>query len=507
MKAFAAPLVFALTAAAASPFLPSDGTPEGKVKLAITVSLATATIFAMIAAVLLSSLIPAGDARSRTDYLTTTKPVPRSCLFAGRVLGLCAVGGAMLAAMGAVTWLFAEYTAWRVGDRRELLAVRRHVSAVWETGPARGPQEGPGLPVEIAPRSRVRLHFPVASAARRGVPPRGRVAPELAEAVGMSTREAREGLEFIVANPETGEARRVSLTDMGLGRGFSFPVPPELVAFDERDARRPGRTVVEIENPRSTPVRLESRKPVLVLSGRTGWVRPGEVYRWDFDVSEAGEAPLVFRGDLIRGYKGYSEVEFVFRSAGKTVAKRSVPLTARRSISVRLEGAFLPEGDLLTVLMHNTSPGTVRMALGEGLVLAPRAGTFLGAVARWWVLEVVKLGLVVLVTCAGAAALSFPIPALLGGLTAGGGYLAPFVLALTSPDVPGRAPDALVGVLRILLTIFPDMTKATASGTVAEGVLVPAGLVVSCLLSVLVLRGGIAGLLGAWLYTRREIAG
>ncbi|MHC5058801.1 MAG: hypothetical protein ACYTKD_29440, partial [Planctomycetota bacterium] len=84
MKAFAAPAVFAATAVALSPFLPSDGTPGGAVRLAISVSLLTATIFGTFAAVMLAALVPAHEKRDRTGFLVATKPVPRWGLFAGR---------------------------------------------------------------------------------------------------------------------------------------------------------------------------------------------------------------------------------------------------------------------------------------------------------------------------------------------------------------------------------------------------------------------------------------
>ena len=175
MKAFVAPAAFAATAAALSPFLPSDGTPSGAVRLAISVSLLTATVFGTFTAVMLAALIPARERRDRTAYLLATKPVPRWGLFAGRVLGLSAVLAAMFAGMAALSWAFVRYTAAREGSRgeearaavAEALVSRAEVRASWETGPVRRPRSGPEGPVELAPGAKARWCFSVPPFASR----------------------------------------------------------------------------------------------------------------------------------------------------------------------------------------------------------------------------------------------------------------------------------------------------------------------------------------------------
>ena len=108
---------------------------------------------------------------------------------------------------------------------------------------------------------------------------------------------------------------------------------------------------------------------------------------------------------------------------------------------------------------------------------------------------------IVLVT-AGATVLSFPIPALLGGAAAVGGYLVSFVVGLTVSRADSVWADVFEAAMRGLL---PDLAGATVSGLVAGGVLVPAGLVAWEILVLVLVRGGALAALGACLAARQEV--
>ena len=180
MKAFAAPLVFAATAVAASPFLPSDGTAAGAVRLAVSVSLVTASIFGTFAAVMIPSLLAAREARDRTAYLVATKPVPRWSLFVGRALGVTCVMAAMFAGMAALSWVFVRYTALREPGRNEsdraeaaeVLVARAAFPPEWQTGPIRFPVAGPKEPVTLAPGVKARWRFSLPRPRAGRLPPR-----------------------------------------------------------------------------------------------------------------------------------------------------------------------------------------------------------------------------------------------------------------------------------------------------------------------------------------------
>ena len=125
-----------------------------------------------------------------------------------------------------------------------------------------------------------------------------------------------------------------------------------------------------------------------------------------------------------------------------------------------------------------------------------------GALLRWAVIEIAKGIFLVLLISAGAMALSFPIPALLGGAVAAGGYLVSFAMTLMASGAHSGWMLVFDGILRGLL---PDLAGATVAGSVAHGNLVPTWSVFEAVLLLVVVRGGILAALGGWLAARREV--
>ncbi len=103
----------ALAAFAAVPFLPSDETPQGRLRLTLSVALAATEVAALIVTILLSGLALTTEIESKTIYLVETKPVPRWAHFLGTYLGIVAAVALFIAAMGAVTYLLTRGTIWR----------------------------------------------------------------------------------------------------------------------------------------------------------------------------------------------------------------------------------------------------------------------------------------------------------------------------------------------------------------------------------------------------------
>ena len=303
MKAFAGGAVFAAAAVAISPFLPSDGTPAGAVRLSITVSLLTASVFGTFAAVMLASLLPARESRDRTGYLLATKPVPRWGLFAGRVLGVSAVLAVMFAAMAILSWIFVRYTAARESGRSEAaalevaeaLAVRSGLGPVWETGPERRARSGPAGPRELPPGGKLRWRFAVYAGPSRARPFGGRIhlEPRPSEALA----DIGERLKVRAINPGTRKETEVATLGpprLEAGEFLRVFVPPGSVHFDRHDARRPGVVDIEVENTGARPLRLGGPNPVTLLVGTQTSIPPGGTYRWEF-VLEPGYREVAFR--------------------------------------------------------------------------------------------------------------------------------------------------------------------------------------------------------------------
>jgi hypothetical protein len=455
---------------------------------------------------MLAALVPAHEKRDRTGFLVATKPVPRWGLFAGRALGLSGVLAAMFAGMAALSWVFVIYTAAREGSAgdearaevAEALTVRAETSAAWETGPVRVPGSGARGPVDLPPGARLRWRFTLPPSLRHLERFGGRV--ELA----AGAPSWPEGL-VVRAVPPDGNAVAVAWGDrepLAPHPARRFELIREQVWFEKEHPNRPGAAVVEVENAGAEAVRLGGPAPVVLLIGANANVSPGGRYEWRFRLPRGSDDPA-FRFRASRSTQFIQEVEVELRGA-----EAAGPLTRRAflgpggTVSIRVPADFVPDDGLVTAELRNTSLAGVRMPVGKGLVFAPRAGTFAGALARWAAVEIAKVVLLILLISAGAMALTFPIPALLGGAAAAGGYLVSFVMALTTSGEPSTLTAVFEGGLRALL---PDLAGATVAGSVSGGDLVPAWFVLEAVLLLVVVRGGLLAALGGWLASRREV--
>jgi len=530
MKAFAAPTVFAVTAVALSPFLPSDGTPAGAVRLAVSVCLLTATIFGTFAAVMLAALLPAREKRDRTDFLVATKPVPRWGLYAGRALGLSAVLAAMFAGMAMLSWVFVRYTASREASRRdddrakvaetltvktessagdearaevaEALTVRTETSAAWETGPVRLPDSGARKPVTMPRGSKLRWRFML--------PPASRHIERFSERfcgrveIGDGASSWPEGLVVRAVLPDgtITAATWADLEPLAARMGRRFELGREQVWFDELNRKLPGLAVIEIENTCDRPVVLGAPAPVVLQIGANAYVSPGAAYVWRFRLPK-GSADPAFRFRASRATEFDQEVQIEIRgSEAAGPVTRKIMLEAGGPVLIKIAPEFIPEDGVVTAELRNSSEGGVHMQVGKGLVFSPRGGTFAGALLRWAAIEIAKVIFLVLLISAGAMALSFPIPALLGGAVAAGGYLVSFAMSLIASGAHSGWMVVFEGILRGLL---PDLAGATVAGSVAHGNLVPAWSVLEAALFLVVVRGGILAALGGWLAAKREV--
>jgi ABC-type transport system involved in multi-copper enzyme maturation permease subunit len=504
MKAFAAPLLFALTAAVASPFLPSDGTAAGAVRLAISANLVTASVFGALTAVMLSALVYARETADRTGYLLATKPVPRWGLFAGRVVGLSAVMAVVLAVMTFLSWILVSYVASRElarspdaeGELANILTARDSVEARWETGSVRLPSSGPKGAGVVTPGAKVRWQFSM---------------PPLRPASGRHTgrvalAEIRDDVRLTAVNPTTGERAALELQRDEFAEAATFVVDERLVARDPDNAGRPGQLDIELANESGAPARLTSAENIVVIAGAYTYLDPGRAYRWVFDLPAAAHDAPAFRLRVSRPYAEVQEVELAFSrdgSPGAAPEKHTLALGPRRMTILPVSRELLEGEGTLVVEMRSLSERAVRVPATGSLTFAPRCGTFAGALVRWMLLEFCKIVFLILVTCAGGTFLSFPVPALVGGVFALGGYLVSFVVALASTSIQATEPAVAIG-LGVLAGILPDFTAASAVGLVYDGVLVPFRFIVQTAAMLLVVRGGIAAAIGALMSHRRE---
>jgi hypothetical protein len=504
MKVFAAPLVFALTVAVASPFLPSDGTPAGAVRLAISVNLVAAGLFGAVAAVMLSSVIYAREWRDRTDLLLATKPMPRWALYAGRSAGVAAVMVVVIAGMAALAWGLVSYVAARESARSadaraviaEIVASRDTIGPVWETGPERAPQTKTEGLLRVPPGGTVQWRFSLPAHRSATAGSTGRL---------WLARPAA-GVGLVAVNPVSGEAMPMELSVDPFDETTSvFTVPERLLAPAPESPRGPRTVYFEFTNRSASDTAFTQNPPIVLLAGAYVYVAASSDYRWVFNLPEGPHAAPAFRLRLARAYTAGARVEIaMYRTdAPDAVERHVVDLGPRQMMILPVSGGLVARGGRLKVVMKGLDGTIMRVPAVESLTFAPLTGSLAGALFRWAVLEVAKTLFLVLVTCAGATFLSFPIPALLGGAFVVGGYLVSFVTSLAASGGE-ETPAIVTASLWMLRGLLPDFTEATAIGMVYEGVAIPWGFVGSSAVAILVLRGGVAAAIGGIMSHRRE---
>jgi hypothetical protein len=420
--------------------------------------------------------------------------------------------------MAALSWVFVRYTALRQRGRSEsdraeaaeVLVARASLPPEWQTGPLRFPVAGPKEPVTLAPGMKVRWRFSL---------PRPRLGqPGFEGRVGFRGAGPRPGdLAVRVIDPDTGEANEVELTApsprpqeydedaAGRQRPSRFAVPADLVAFDPDNLRLPGTADVEIENRSGAPVELVRSPPVVVLAGSYVTVRPGAGYVWEFRLGGGKYRKPAFRLTAHKDWHESVELTLRFRGGGGIEATRTVSLEARPLATIQVPPEVLGGDGFVVAELLNESDATVRLPARGGLAFAPASGTFAGSLVRWTLLETSKAVLIVVVTCAAATFLTFPVPALAGGALAVGGYLMTFVLTLLASAARAEAGSWALALEAFLRLLLPDLAGASVSGRIADGAFVSAGFVASCAALLVLVRGGLVGLLGAWLSARREV--
>lgn len=490
-KAFAIPVAFAVTAVVLSPFLPTDGTASGAVRLAIKVNLTVASAFGCFAAVMLGALTYHRESRDRTAWLIVTKPVPRWGIFIGRSLGLAALCTTAFAAMAFLAWIFVSFTAARELKRdptaapelEEAFSLRACIPPIRHTGPVREPTSGPREPFGLAGRGRAAWRF--------ALPPYRPHDGTFQGRINLVPTDIRR-VVLRALNPETGNRSELRLKPAE--DTCTFELPEELVAFSEGG---PAFVELELENLSGEPVHIEKAPPLVILAGAHAVVAPGKSYLWAFRTEGPARSPA-FRLRPSRTQPAPQGVELVLRFGDKE-SRRGILLERKHTMLVPVEELTGFAGEL-KVELRNISDTEVRLPAEGSLEFAPRVGSLACGLLRWTFLEGAKAAFLVLATCAGAIALSFPTSALFGGMFLVGGYLVAFACSLLGK---GWATGAIAFLLKAVL---PDLAGASLAGRLSDGIFVGAGELIWEAAVLVAIRGGLAATIGVTLAHRKEYA-
>ncbi len=464
MKSFLVLVLFAVCAIALSPFLPSDGTAQGRLKIAVSACMWSAAFFAAAIAVLLPAFLICREHDTFSIFLLAAKPVRPGMIILGKVGGAVMVGAVFLAAAGCLTWIVARVLAWdSPGMADDCLILRRSVRPVRETGAFLKPVEA---------RADGVLLFPL---------------PPGAEEARIEL-EGNEGDRVRVAFPKTDEAVDVVLR----GQETPVPVPPAAL----------GQETLEV---RLTPRGARA----LLRAGRTASLAPGEKYEWEFRIPECtGGVRLRLRAYVGMTANFASHVELQGEGWSREEEVRFRP---DRPSVLRLPAEAKGK---LTALLVNESGLSVRVAEGRSAVLSVPAGSFAGGLVKDFLEELSVFVFVALGTAMAASFSSFPVAASWGLFLTIAGYMSGMVREVVSrPAVivhhghthSEQLPAALSLVMGIVARATPDFSAHDPTEAIVEGTYFPWSAVLVGILSVAVLRGGVCGAIGWFVYSRREL--
>ncbi|MBM4044521.1 MAG: ABC transporter permease [Planctomycetes bacterium] len=125
-------VLFGLIVIGSSPLLPALGEPEAKIRLMQAVCLRATILFSVLVAIFVAATGLPADISEKTVYSVLTKPVSRSTVIVGRILGLYAMLAVIVLVMGGISLLFIRLSARDLPeDLREgkVLTARRPVKA------------------------------------------------------------------------------------------------------------------------------------------------------------------------------------------------------------------------------------------------------------------------------------------------------------------------------------------------------------------------------------------
>ncbi|ODS32823.1 MAG: hypothetical protein SCARUB_02029 [Candidatus Scalindua rubra] len=120
-------IILSLTAICCSIFMPVVGDGKEKIKIVESMCLRSITFFGTLAAILLSASSIPTDIENKVLYTITTKPIRRTNIIFGKIVGFIYIIGLLLLIMGSTSYALIKFTASRLNAQsgNELLARKK----------------------------------------------------------------------------------------------------------------------------------------------------------------------------------------------------------------------------------------------------------------------------------------------------------------------------------------------------------------------------------------------
>jgi len=475
MKVAAVLILFVLSLSLVLPFiLRSDDTPYGRIRIAITYTLYAAEFLLCVLTLFLSTAVLCSEFQGKQIYGLDVKPVPRWCVLLGKWLGVMAVNVVLVACVGVIVWAIASYQARMPQYGKRVITDKTH-------------------PLERAVIERVRtgnevLRSRIMTAREVHMPrmPDGR--PFLA-IVDMKAVEEFDRLKSMGALPkDRSEAWCLDTLRRRINNEI-FVVPTE------------GAAMWRIAG---LPKDLDPEAWITLRFQYHGSPRPEKneiagvwrVGRFDLDKKDFSgeyflEAELTFACDRIN----------------------DIPIKA---------GAIDPKTGVLTVHFINApqpqNPKAAFPADSGMAVLVPVGGLGVN-LFRGLLLVLAKLAYLAALGVFCAAFLGFAVASFSASTLFIVSLAAPFLLAevidklfivgssMVRPGSPMEWADVATRVvLSSILTLFPDFAQYDPVPYLSDGLATPYGLIGHAMFSLVALRAAVLGLLGSYIFYRRELA-
>ncbi len=104
-------IILSLIAISCSIFMPVVGDGKEKIKIVESMCFRSITFFGTLAAILLSASSIPTDIENKVLYTITTKPIRRSNIIFGKIVGFIYIIGLLLLIMGSTSYALIKFTA------------------------------------------------------------------------------------------------------------------------------------------------------------------------------------------------------------------------------------------------------------------------------------------------------------------------------------------------------------------------------------------------------------
>lgn len=492
-----------------TPFAAGDGlTLKSRVQSFLAYSLGLVGFLLSFLTVFLACGSVANDIRDRHVYMILTKPIARWQFFVGKWIGIGVLNGLLLAITAAAVLGFTGYLERQPTDvPGDAEALQYEVLSVRHGYPVEEPDWG------VLVDDRVRQYKESGTW------------EELAGEDEARRRELiRAELEQQWRLLRPGETREFVFNDLLVDRDHEilFELPASLE--EELDGGRVSRAVREFFDDQGTPLsdeatlqpEIRQRRWVIMDGPRRFSIRREDdvlnVYEEGFvhlhikPSHSGGAADVTFAAGWDAGDPDELNTRTAFET-GEFIVDRyhTIPIPTY---------AVNKEGTLYVRFTNLSRRDAIRFEEEQSIELLTEIGTFPWNLVRALAIIWCRLAFVAAVGVLASAFVSFPVACMVGMVVLVTSLLSGWLgdaVGWMEPDPTGEDPLWIFGpilraITRTFVWLVPDFSRYDAVANVVNGKLVPLMWVLNSMVTLVLIKSVLLGLLGCLILTKREVA-